>query len=122
MSKPLKIAIVHCKNSSRVCTGAACFQAFHNRSRSFAPYAGREAQLCAFFDCGGCEVTDVAADPNLREKLTRLQKEGVSIIHAGICMCAHRSRTGEMAAACSHYAPLRELMESYGFQVVDGTH
>lgn len=26
-----KIAILHCKKSGRVCTGAACFRAFYDR-------------------------------------------------------------------------------------------
>ena len=119
---PVKLAILHCRKSSRVCTGAACFRAFYDRIRSFAPYHGQEMELSAYFDCGGCEVEDVTADPNIREKLERLKKEGVFIIHVGICMCEHTNRKGEVVEACSHYAPFRTLMESYGFTVVAGTH
>ena len=51
-----KIAILHCKKSGRVCTGAACFRAFYDRKKSFEQYEGQPVELSAYFDCNGCEA------------------------------------------------------------------
>ena len=45
-----KIAILHCKKSGRVCTGAACFRAFYDRKKSFEQYEGQPVELSAYFD------------------------------------------------------------------------
>ena len=49
----MKIAIMHCRDSSSVCTGAACFKAYNNCLKSFQQYEGNKPELAAFFDCGG---------------------------------------------------------------------
>ncbi len=62
-----KIAILHCKKSGRVCTGAACFRAFYDRKKSFEQYEGQPVELSAYFDCNGCEA-DKLNDPGFTEK------------------------------------------------------
>jgi predicted metal-binding protein len=53
----MKIAILHCRKSMDVCTGAACFKAYNHDLASFAQYAGNRPELAAFFDCGGAAST-----------------------------------------------------------------
>ena len=43
-----KIVILRCLRSEENCTGAACFQAFNERSCQFARYGDAEIQLVAF--------------------------------------------------------------------------
>ena len=79
-----KIAILHCKKSGRVCTGAACFRAFYDRKKSFEQYEGQPVELSAYFDCNGCEA-DKLNDPGFTEKLERMKEEHVDRIHIGKC-------------------------------------
>ncbi len=104
----MKIAIMHCRRSSNVCTGAACFRAYNaceksfqqyagNKptlaaffeynacEKSFQQYAGNKPTLAAFFDCGGCGI-DRSSDPGMQEKMEALKRIGVEKIHLGICM------------------------------------
>lgn len=43
-----RIVILTCLKASRVCTGAACFQAFNQRTRSFARYGNEPLEIEAF--------------------------------------------------------------------------
>ncbi len=60
-----KIAILHCRKSGNVCTGAACFRSFYDRKKAFEQYQGQNVELSAYFDCNGCEA-DKLTDPGER--------------------------------------------------------
>lgn len=81
----MKIAILHCRRSSNVCTGAACFRAFNACEKGFQQYAGQSPTLAAFFDCGGCGI-DRNTDAGMIEKMEALKRIGVEKIHLGICI------------------------------------
>lgn len=62
--KITKIAIVRCDTVSEVCPGTACFKAFNNRKLNFADYS-EDAEIVAFFTCGGCSGRRVGNIPNV---------------------------------------------------------
>ena len=107
----MKIAILHCKNSSKVCTGAACFKAYNNCLKSFEQYKGNKPELAAFFDCGGCEI-DREVDAGMIEKMERLRSEGVDKIHVGICI----------NQKCPHYNSIMNMLDKYKIEYELGTH
>lgn len=106
-----KIAILHCKKSGRVCTGAACFRTFYDRKKSFAQYAGQDVELSAYFDCNGCEA-DKLTDPGFCEKLERMKQEHVDKIHIGIC-AVHK---------CDQLALIEQALTEHGLAFEEGTH
>lgn len=108
----MKIAILHCRKASDVCTGAACFKAYHQNLKSFAQYRDNQPELAAFFDCGGCGI-DRAANPGMVEKMQRLKSEGVDKIHIGICVNPQK---------CSHYQEILALLDQYEIPYELGTH
>ena len=67
-----KIVILHCLRSEENCTGAACFQAFNNRSAQFARYGDEEIQLMAFMTCNGCRKITLGDSSGLEEKIERI--------------------------------------------------
>ncbi|MDE7221292.1 MAG: CGGC domain-containing protein [Oscillospiraceae bacterium] len=111
------IAILTCLNACGVCTGASCLRAWNRRERGFAPYAGEDASLEAFFHCGGCG-TDPETDDGMLEKLDRLQSIGVDTVHTGICAVKDRE-TGEL---CPAIAKIQEMLRSRGIKTIVGTH
>lgn len=110
------IAILTCLEACRVCTGAACLEAWNRRDRHFARYAGQETQLNAFLHCNGCH-SDPMADPGLAEKLERLITIGVDTVHLGVC--AVKQETG---ALCPTMQTLAETLQQKGLKIVQGTH
>ncbi len=111
------IAILTCLDACKVCTGASCLKAWNDRTRGFAPYAGEEAQLDAFFHCNGCS-SQPEDDPGMREKLDRLQSMGVTAVHTGVCTC----KGPDYKAYCPNIAQIVSLLEQRGIQVIRGTH
>lgn len=111
------IAILTCLDACQVCTGASCLQAWNEKSRHFACYAGEEVRLAAFFHCNGCGK-DPETDPGLLEKLERLEKIGVERVHIGVCAVTDR-KTG---ALCPTIAKIAELLHRRGMETVMGTH
>ena len=116
-----KIAIFSCLDSNRVCTGAACLQALHQRSRSFARYEGAELELVAFMRCNGCG-SDPLSDPGMQEKLERLRSIGTDVVHIGIC--TQKKTPGDEATRteCPAITRIAQQLEQYGITVVRGTH
>ena len=106
-----KIAILHCKKSGRVCTGAACFRAFYDRKKSFEQYEGQPVELSAYFDCNGCEA-DKLNDPGFTEKLERMKEEHVDRIHIGKCCLAR----------CEQLNQMKKQWTGWVFLIVEGTH
>ena len=107
----MKIAILHCRRSSDVCTGAGCFRAYNNCEKSFAQYAGDQPLLAAFLDCGGYGI-DRAEDPGMIEKMEALQHIGVEKIHLGICI----------NEKCPSLSNIIEMLDRYGIAYEFGTH
>lgn len=112
-----KIAVLTCLDACQVCTGAGCLRAWNSRSRGFAPYAGEEVSLAAFFHCNGCGK-DPETDTGMLEKLDRLQSEGVDTVHIGICAVKDR----KAGTLCRHIEKIREMLRSRGIQTIVGTH
>ena len=123
-----RIAILACLRSGNVCTGASCLQAFSQRKASFACYGEEPLELVAFMRCNGCQLpepgapyeartyTPLAQDAGLMEKVERLQKEQVDIVHVGICC---QNRQGQL---CPTIAEITEALQQRGMTVVRGTH
>ena len=88
-----RIVILTCLKASRVCTGAACFQAFNQRTRSFARYGKEPLEIEAFMRCSGCGHT-MENDKGLQEKVERIVKLHPDAVHLGIC-CCHDGRDQE---------------------------
>lgn len=116
-----KIAILSCLDSNRVCTGAACLQALHQRSRSFVRYEGKELELVAFMRCNGCG-SDPLSDPGMQEKIERLRSIGTDVVHIGIC--TQKKTPGDEATRteCPTITQIAQQLEQYGITVVRGTH
>ncbi len=110
------IAILTCLEACRVCTGAACLEAWNKRARQFSRYAGEEAQLNAFLHCNGCH-SDPMSDPGIAEKLQRLTEIGVDIVHLGVCTV--KQETGVL---CPTIRILAEQLHQKGTEIVVGTH
>ena len=110
------IAILTCLEACRVCTGAACLEAWNKRERQFSRYAGEEAQLNAFLHCNGCH-SDPMSDPGLAEKLQRLTESGVDTVHLGVCTVKH-----ETGVLCPTMKTLAEMLQQRGMEIVEGTH
>ena len=110
------IAILTCLEACRVCTGAACLEAWNKRARQFSRYAGEEAQLNAFLHCNGCH-SDPMSDPGIAEKLQRLTEIGVDIVHLGVCTV--KQGTGVL---CPTIRMLAEQLHQKGTEIVVGTH
>lgn len=110
-----RIAMLNCLKANTVCTGAACFKAFHEKTKSFAVYGDEELCLMAFMRCNGCGK-DPDEDPGMQEKLDRLESIGVEVIHAGVCT---KKRDG---SECPTITKILRACEQRGIQVVRGTH
>lgn len=107
----MKIAIMHCRKASDVCTGAGCLRAYNQGTKHFAQYGELKPELCAFLDCGGCGI-DRVSDPGMIEKMEALQKIGVEKVHLGVCI----------NSKCESFQNILEMLERYGFSFELGTH
>lgn len=110
-----KIAFLNCLKANRVCTGASCFRAFNNRTRSFERYADQDVEVAAFMRCNGCE-SDPLTDDGILEKVERLKEEQVETVHLGACT---KNREGKR---CPTIEKIMKLIEERGIELVDGTH
>lgn len=109
-----KIALLTCLKANEVCTGAACFKAFNERSRHFESYQGEDVQLVAFAKCNGCGSS--LESSGLQEKLQRLISIGTEVVHLGVCT---KDREGN---ECGHITEIARILENSGIEVVRGTH
>ena len=110
-----KIAMLTCLKANTVCTGAACFQALHERTKSFARYQGEDVWAAAFMRCNGCG-SDPLRDEGIREKVERLAKEQISAVHVGVCT---KNKDGKR---CKNIETIMKMIEAQGISVLDGTH
>lgn len=109
-----KIAMLNCLNANQVCTGAGCMKAFYERRASFERYQGEEVVCLAFARCSECRTGP--EHPGMKEKLERLVKEGVEVVHIGVCT---KNREG---ARCPNILEDAAWLEAHGIEVVWGTH
>ena len=123
-----RVAILSCRNAGQVCAGVSCLQAFFERDGSFAAYGEEPLRLTAFLQCNGCQGVEdqgpfdqgtfrpLREDAGMLKKLDRMEREGVEIVHLGICCW---NRAGEI---CPWVAELKEELQRRGMEVVKGTH
>ncbi len=107
----MKLAILHCKKATEVCTGASCFKAYNSKLKNFEQYIGLNTELIAFFNCGGCNI-DIKTDRGMLEKIERLKKEGVEKIHIGVCI----------TRKCPHFDDIISMLSHYNIPYEFGTH
>ena len=123
-----RIAILACRNAEEVCAGVSCLQAFSRREGSFSAYGDASLELTAFLHCNGCQGVEdqgpfhegkfrpLCEDAGMRKKLERLQREGVDIVHLGVCCW---NRKGEI---CPWVEEIKKEFCCRGIKVVEGTH
>ncbi|HAQ40394.1 CGGC domain-containing protein [Anaeropeptidivorans aminofermentans] len=110
-----KIAMMNCLKSNRVCTGAACLNAFNARTVGFERYRDEELELVALMWCNGCDA-EADEDSGMIEKLERLQSIGTQVLHIGKCT---KNKAGE---ECPIISKAADILERQGIQIVRGTH
>ena len=110
-----KIAMLTFLKANRVCTGAACFQAFHEQTRGFEISRGQQVQVAAFMKCNGCD-SDPIKDEGMREKVERLKKEQVEAVHLGACTIR------KDGSRCENIARIAEMIREQGIVIMDKTH
>ena len=109
----MKIAMLNCLKSNKVCTGAACLSAMNSRSRSFEPYQDTPLELVAMARCNGCEA---GIDAGFQEKLERMVQEGAEVVHLGKCTVR------KDGAECPVITKAADYLEEHNIRVVRGTH
>lgn len=112
-----KIGIITCIRSNDVCTRAGCLNAFHERTDTFSAYDA-DTQLAVLMTCNGCTKDNPLKpeeDPGIQEKLGRLQKENINVMHVGAC----RLHKG---VECARMKEICVMIEKSGICVIRGTH
>lgn len=113
-----KIVILRCLRSEENCAGAACLQAFNERSCQFARYGDEEIQLVAYMTCNGCRKITLGDSSGLEEKIERILSIQPDVIHVGIC-CKTRTDDNEY---CPEVLRLVDIFRNHGIEIVWGTH
>lgn len=114
----IKIGILTCLHSNDVCARVGCLHAFYERRDFFNNYP-EEARLSAMFTCNGCpeeRPEDPNRDAGILEKIDRLKKENVSVVHVGVC------RLKKDGIVCERIEQIVSMLEHEGIRVVLGTH
>ncbi|AKB17831.1 MULTISPECIES: CGGC domain-containing protein [unclassified Methanosarcina] len=109
-TKSIKIAVVRCDIVSEACPGVGCFKAFNERKSHFEEY-DEEAQIIAFFTCGGCSGRRVY------RLINALKKYDLDVVHLSSCMLM-----GDSYPKCPHIDTIRKTIQDAGIKVVEGTH
>lgn len=112
-----KIGILTCLYSNNVCARVGCLKAFNSRTGHFSEY-GPEDTLVAMMTCNGCKSwrePSPSEDQELLEKVERLSKEEIDVVHVGVCSVHHGKECGRMTELCG-------IIENRGIRVVRGTH
>jgi predicted metal-binding protein len=111
-TKPESIAVIRCETASEVCPGTRCFSGFYDRKFEYKDY-GPDVRLASVFTCGGCPGRRVS------RLLEKLSKEGVKTVHLASCIV---SAEPHHYPPCPHIDDMREIIESRGMKVVEGTY
>lgn len=109
-AKPVKVAVVRCDIVSEACPGVGCFKAFNERKSHFKAY-GEEAQIIAFFTCGGCSGRRVY------RLLKALKSHDLDVVHLSSCMLMQDSYP-----KCPNLDAIRKTIQDAGIKIVEGTH
>lgn len=112
-----KIGILTCLHSNDVCTRAGCLKAFHQRTDTFSEY-DNETELAVLMTCNGCEKDNPVEpedDLGLKEKLERLSKEEIAVMHVGACRLNKGIECVRMTRIC-------DMIKKMDISVVRGTH
>lgn len=112
-----KIGILTCLHSNDVCTRAGCLKAFHQRTDTFSEY-DNETELAVLMTCNGCKKdnpVEPEEDLGLKEKLERLSKEEIAVMHVGACRLNKGIECVRMTRIC-------DMIEKMDISVVRGTH
>jgi predicted metal-binding protein len=107
---PKKIAVVRCDLVSETCPGVGCFKAFNERKAQFEPY-DKDAQMIAFFTCGGCSGRRVYRLVNT------LKKYGLDTVHLSSCMLME-----DTYPKCPNFDSITKTIRDAGIEVIEGTH
>lgn len=113
-----KIVILHCLRAEENCTGAACFQAFNEKSGQFVRYRDEEVQIVAFMSCNGCRKLTLGDGSGLEEKVERILSIKPDVVHVGIC-CKTRTDDNEY---CPEALNLVDIFQAHGIEIIWGTH
>lgn len=109
-TSPKKIAVVRCDIVSEACPGVGCFKAFNERKSQFESY-DKDAQMIAFFTCGGCSGRRVYRLVNA------LKKHDLDVVHLSSCMLLE-----DTYPKCPNLDSIRKSIQDAGIEVVEGTH
>jgi len=109
-TKPTKIAVIRCDIVSETCPGVGCFKAFNERKSHFEVY-DKDAQIIAFFTCGGCSGRRVY------RLLKALKPYELDAVHLSSCMLMEDSYP-----KCPHLDTIRKTIQDAGIKVIEGTH
>ena len=109
-----KIAILSCLNASSVCSGAACFKAVNDRTKSFEIYKEEDVEIIAFFHCNGCSC-DYENDIEYKEKIDTVIKLKPDAVNIGKC-------TVTDGCECSIITKIAATISDSGIRVIRGTH
>lgn len=111
-----KIVMLTCLKANRVCTGAACLQAFNSKTKAFARYQ-EPLELEAFFRCNGCDAQGIGVwDEGMEEKVERLLSLHPDAVHLGVCT---KEKSGRR---CPLIQRVADALSEAGAVIVDGTH
>ena len=111
-----KIVMLTCLKANRVCTGAACLQAFNSKTKTFARYQ-EPLELEACFRCNGCDAQGIGVwDEGREEKVERLLSLHPEAVHLGVCT---KEKSGRR---CPLIQRVADALSEAGAVIVDGTH
>lgn len=111
-----KIVMLTCLKANRVCTGAACLQAFNSKTKTFARYQ-EPLELETFFRCNGCDAQGIGVwDEGMEEKVERLLSLHPDAVHLGVCT---KEKSGRR---CPLIQRVADALSEAGAVIVDGTH
>ena len=109
MKDKTKIGIIIC-DCYRMCAGGKCLRALRNKEGAFSIYQGNEVDIVGFTTCGGCPGGNIEYAPE------EMRKNGAQGIHLA---------TGLVVGypPCPYITFFSNFIkESYGIEVVMGTH
>lgn len=109
-TKSTKIAVVRCDIVSEACPGVGCFKAFNERKSHFETY-DEDAQMIAFFTCGGCSGRRVYRLVNA------LKKHDMDVVHLSSCMLME-----DTYPKCPNQDSIKKTIQAVGIKIVEGTH
>lgn len=109
----MKLAIIICREVTKICATTGCMKAFNERTGTFSQYGEEPLTLSALATCLGCEDAEKEGSPEFSARLDSLKKSSVENIHLGIC-------TSEKY--CKHTKKLMDTIKAHGFTVSMGTH